>query len=401
MKSPSVSKTNEYTELLDTFVLELAPECPSFDALVRTLPGVYPTEVLTTLDRLGASGQLEGTQVMRLLARQGSFADIYAGTLPVPHPLDFDWRFSRSTQEYLASSSIEAADGQSIVLLGTPTLFEPIRKQRRSTVVLIDSGSHVLPLATDQNLICLDVAQDELPEIQAGVLVMDPPWYREQFLAFLWAAAKLTSVGGEVWTTFPGLGTRPDIEQERRELIAYASSIGLRMVDFRERVLRYDSPPFERAALEAAGLDCIPLDWRSADLAVFVLSAKIPGPRPETPARQEWDEVTAGPVRVRLRRGRNLGIPLLEELVDGEVLASVSAREPLRNVADVWTACNRVFRCPNTLDLSRALRARAAGLTDLEMMAVLPEQHWRRVLQQLDNLLWRETSDLRRFGWQN
>src|SRR5687768_12148534 len=77
------------------------PDC--FDELVIRLPGVYPTDALSAVDRLAQREELDPVIVARLRRRSPIAQTSSAPTnqLPVPHPLDFDWRFTGSAVERL------------------------------------------------------------------------------------------------------------------------------------------------------------------------------------------------------------------------------------------------------------------------------------------------------------
>jgi hypothetical protein len=55
---------------------------------------------------------------------------------------------------------------------------------------------------------------------------------------------------------------------------------------------------------------------------------------------ESWRETTFGPVRIKLRRTEG---PNLASLVPGDVLDTVSRRDPVRSRIGLWTSGNRVF----------------------------------------------------------
>ena len=66
--------------------------------------------------------------------------------------------------------------------------------------------------------------------------------------------------------------------------------------------------------------------------------------------------------------------PLFVEAVPGDILDSVSRRDPRRAKADVWTSGNRIFACPNTASLELIVKALATGTRpDTYVSAVLGE----------------------------
>jgi len=412
MMSRSDELTSQFFKLLDRLVSEQVTERSdgSFDELVCKLPGIYPTDLLSTLERLQFSGKMSPEAAAIFSTRIYSHIKIPTDALPLPHPLDFDWRFSPTSIDHLADSCERLADGGPVILLGTPTIFHKLGTSSQPLeVLLLDSGGHVSEtpkeLPASFSIKNLDITRDALPKVQATWLLMDPPWYPKHFRSFLWAASALVAQGGSVWTTFPSIGTRPGVEQELRYLLGFAQSTGLLLQQHQQVSLDYVSPPFERAALEATGLPLLPPCWRRADLLVFRRVSEQQIPRPDPPPRPSWEEASVGLVRIKFRKRRlSDDDPRLVSIVPGDVLPSVSTRHPARNHADVWTTCNRVFSCKNTAILGALLRARASGL-ELEEAMSARRPTSRQLLDltsftqhQVEELISLEMKDLERFG---
>src|SRR5207253_7934669 len=120
---------------------------------------------------------------------------------------------------------------------------------------------------------------------------------------------------------------------EREAVLTNAASFGLRLAAVESGALAYWTPPFERNALVAAEIPAVPDDWRRGELAEFVLTEKTLAPRP-VPAgpRDEWDEQGVGGVRIKCRRcpDSEFHDPTLSPAVPGDILPSVSRRDPAR-----------------------------------------------------------------------
>jgi hypothetical protein len=349
-----------------------------FASLVSRLPGVDPIYVATTLKRLGDSGGGRPYQLLRDQACHPAAREPEDAAIPfVPHPLDFDWRFTPTCALEIASQVFALAEAERITLLGTPTLITALESHLPpSAIRLFDKnllwrdrfGREDPSLnVTASDLTLDDLAVDTLAA--SDVVVMDPPWYPSIQRAYVWAATQLIRPGGFVLTTAPPQGTRPRVLAERAEIEAYADTAGLVPVRSCEGSVRYVTPPFEVNAMRAAGVFRSLPEWRSGDLIIYQShrvaalerpAVALPGPR--------WREVMIRGIRIKMRFpsepiGETASSPELEPLVQGDVLPSVSARHPVRELVDVWTSGNRIFKCQNTpalLELCEPLRHNAA-----------------------------------------
>jgi hypothetical protein len=356
---------SEYQERIRLWIadaLEGAP-FPSFGDVVRALPGVYPSDVSRELDRLGVLQGLKakkGVMVNRATTRPHR--------LPVPHPLDYDWRFTEESSEFLLKEILQAAgpSGKAI-LLGAPTLFRAACSTELSNrCVLLDRCAETVAAMAGINarIFGVDVVRDELPALEAQIVVADPPWYEEFAKAFLWASSNFVSLGGVVLLSTPPLGTRPGVDLEWQRTTEFAKQAGLELQEVQQS-LRYQSPPFEINALRAAGHSEIDCHWRPGLLARFTKAGNAGIPRPDiADDHTAWMERSAFGVRIRLRNKTEIGSvnPTLSELVSGDILDSVSRRDLRRRDADVWTSGNRIFGCSDTCTLAYVIEAIAGGL---------------------------------------
>lgn len=409
-----------YDEDVDTWTLAAVCAGPtSFDDLVCHLPGVYPTDARAALDRLLQARRISEADWRRAVQRRPRPPTPPSrSALPVPHPLDFDWRFAGDALDALiAASDHLAGTDTDIASIGAPSLHERLATAgRRST--LLDANpatvAALAPLGADR-AVHVRVGCDPLPTLAAQVVVVDPPWYPEHVRVFLWAASRLCTDDGNVLLSFPPAGTRPGATDERHDAITYAASIGLVHEDIRRGELAYRSPPFERVALATAGYADLPEDWRHGDLLVFRAE---PGRAPPTPPEPvvddaQWIDVPAGRSRIKVRAPstrRSWSTPVvsrLSSIVDGDILPTVSRRDPRRGQVSVWSACNRVYGCADvevlvaigialdqavdSIDAVAAVLARE--LSDGEVDEV------RTTEAQLVNLLETERHDLKGCGW--
>lgn len=413
-----MSDADDYNRIVDTAVIAAVYGGPtSFDDLVCHLPGIYPTDARDSLDRLLASAQIDDAGHARAIERRPLPAQPPRSMgLSVPHPLDFDWRFSDAGLDTVIGATTELVEPDDpLICLGAPSIVRRMQvDDHRRPAILVDANP--LPVAvigTDDSRHFAHqcrLGTDALPKFSAPVVVIDPPWYAEYFDVFLWAAARLVTQGGYVLVSYPAVGTRPGVTAERDASLTWASALGLDLQEIRRNTVGYRSPPFERAALEAAGLGDLPGDWRRGDL--LILRAERPAD-PVAVAKplqaSEWVPIPAGPTQIRVRAGRTGTVldPRFFSVVDGDVLPTVSRRDPRRDLVDVWTANQRVYGCANTDALATVAAAMAEGADAEAAVAgaagrdlVGDEASWiTEAVDQLSGLVDREVADLRRYRW--
>lgn len=334
----------------------------SFSDLVNELPGVDPNEIVRGLKELG--NITLGRDTPRFIQ------DIqeHPIKLPVPHPLDYDWRFVPETIDYLfiRIDRLNLAS-PGLCFLGAPTLFRAAYERGITSPFYLVDASAVSAAAAQgaapNKVFTTDLLTGTIPDLKAGIVVTDPPWYEEFVRSFLWAAAQIVQPGGTVLLSFPPIGTRPLIEEEWARTEAFAQQLGLSVRE-KETSLKYQSPPFEQNAMRAAQHDYIHTDWRPGVLVMFEKTGECQVPRPLAQSHQEeWAEQSLLGVRWKFCCQQVLdGSPVLKQITPGDILNSVSRRDPRRDNADVWTSGNRIYSCENTTRLRLITKALAAGV---------------------------------------
>jgi hypothetical protein len=218
-------------------------------------------------------------------------------------------------------------------------------------VTLIDRSSFTgLEPRNRVRHVVADIFTDVVTDLTspASVAMADPPWYPEATAHFVWTAARHSRLGSYLLLSVPPMGTRPGIVAEREELLAFAERVGYTLRETHASSLAYVMPPFERNALKAAGLaEFVPWDWRRGDLLVFERTGEVDGGRPQSPrAENNWVERVVDGVRFRVSLQGDRGTdPRLLSLVHGDILPTVSRRDPRRARVCLWTSGNRVFDC--------------------------------------------------------
>jgi hypothetical protein len=331
----------------------------TFASLLRYLPSVYPTELLGSVDRLGRANAIDPAIVQRV-RRQASTCPVEPpegrSLLPLPHPLDFEWRFTPDASRHLldAACALAQPNGQ-ILLFGTPglaveALSLPIN--RRLSFLGEDNVVTRRLIALNRAIgspLSVAFCSASLPRESADAILLDPPWYMDFIRPMLAAAAAACRGNGVVLVSLPPKGTRPSALADREKVLRFAARVGLDLVEERTLAITYNTPFFETNALAAAGVFA-PSRWRRGNLVILRKSRRSARPTsPTNGRRRKWIEASVGRMRLFVRPdlGPPCGVLGLMPLIPGDILPSVSRRDPRRRGAQVWTSGNRVFRTDN------------------------------------------------------
>ena len=401
----------EFSRRIDALVgREAQRRRATFSDLIVRLPAVYPTEVLAALDRLVAAGRLPqrlAEQLQQQARCRVPRVSEARSLLPVPHPLDYEWRFTADTARALLNRATDfTTRAGDILLFGTPgvaaeALTLPIA--RRLAFLAEDNAItwriNSLNQATGAPL-AIGFCSAGLPQESADAVLLDPPWYMDFIRPMLAAAAAACRLCGVVLLSMPPTATRPSAEADRAATLNFALRLGLELIGDEPLGLSYETPFFETNALAAASLHP-PARWRRGDLLIFRKTRSASRLAPVTSRRRNWVEVTVGRMRLFIKGAADTGgshglIPI----VPGDVLASVSRRDPRRRTASVWTSGNRIFRTDNPrLVLEAALLhssvARGTGAQPVLRGSVRERKALEQVGEQIGSLAEREADEER------
>lgn len=350
----------EFAARIDGMTLAaIKADAADFWALLRRLPGVYPTELLASLDRLVTGGSVEpalAALVSRQAAAGGAPVSEGRSLLPLPHPIDYEWRFTPDAARALLNraADLTPAAGE-LLLFGTPglaveALALPIG--RRLAFLAEDNSVtnrvSALNRATGSPL-AIAFCSGSLPRESADAVLLDPPWYPDFVRPMLAAAAHACRPGGVVLISLPPDGARPSAAADRHNALAFGHRLGLCVIEHAPLDISYETPFFERNALAAAAI-VAPQQWRRGDLIVFRKTRTSARPPLTASGRNhDWAEVSVDRMRLFVRSDSQArpGDAHLRSLVQGDILPTVSRRDPRRSLANVWTSGNRIFRTDN------------------------------------------------------
>jgi hypothetical protein len=164
------------------------------------------------------------------------------------------------------------------------------------------------------------------------------------------AAAATIEPSGYLLVSLPPEGVRPGAGDDRRNAVRFASRLGLDLIAEHSLALGYETPFFEANALAAAGIR-VAHAWRRGDLVIFQKRrGTVRTASTATIRKERWSEIEIGRMRLFVRREQPAvpGHQGLIRLVDGDILPTVSRRDPRRRRAMVWTSGNRLFASDNS-----------------------------------------------------
>jgi hypothetical protein len=365
----------EYNNMVDLWVAEhIKGGTQSFERLLMSLPAVDPITTAGSLRRLSRKNQI-ARRLLTETKESKSHAPTRAGIteLPIPHPLDFDWRFSTLTiSDLLHRCAMLTRKGDTIALIGVPTLFFSSRRGLSGRkMILIDKNHNSGTTDHSGRVININLAADYPKGLQADLVVVDPPWYTDYQLRFIWIASGICVIGGKVLVVFPKAGTRPGIQSDNQRILDYCETMSLGDTGA-ECEVRYVTPYFERNAIKQSGILSPFTHWRSADLKIFVKQRKTPSEEPKCKL-DSWDNESYLGFRIKsnpdpISAFRN---PTLKSVIPGDILPSVSRRDSRRERANVWTRGNRIYSSNGVHILREILKAMSLGSNPVDAVSRL------------------------------
>jgi hypothetical protein len=333
--------------------------------VVRDCEGADPPAVVKCLNGLGRAA-IAANRTHIAIAPEEAEVD---PALPLPHPLEFEWRFSQQGAMALLNATL-ALGASDLLLLGATTVALTAAKTRwPGRIVAVERSQPItayvselgLPITVSQQPVTGSRILDRLVD----AVIADPPWYVDDMRLFLCTAAASCMIGGHILVVCPGRGTRSGIDADEELLRSWCESSGLVITDVQRQAIAYETPFFEMNAFKAASVEQVPRFWRRGDLWVMRRVKEAPPPaRTSSDVPAPWNELTLQRMRVWFAcQATSPGRSALARIVDGDVLPTVSRRDPRRRRAAIWTSGNRIFACGDPQLLRAGVQADIHGLS--------------------------------------
>lgn len=365
----------QFMSQMDETVLALMDDYDDFYMIMKNNRGIHPIDLQKSIKRLYRSNKIRKSKYIRIMASASNtnihgFEDM-PDVLPVPHILDYDWRFSRQGLEYMANAvkKIIKKKNAVIVFLGAPTLFRYCYNKSflHAKLVLVDINADKHSIGIDPNrALCINCNLNgsctELLSIHADIVVMDPPWYLNYYQLFFDRAAIMSALDTQIMCIMPPKFTRAKTESETYSLLEMIKKdYGFVKKHYFTGVVTYHTPPYEQNVLKTNGIYCNPENWRIGDLLIVekVYNVITTCTHDVSIIEPEWDEACVNNIRIKYRTCEskidNYNIEL-ERIFNDDIYPSVKRSFGGKKTINVWTSGNRVFWCNNMAVLKMILR---------------------------------------------
>ncbi len=376
-----------------------------FRSMTARSQGAWPVHLLDALRIIGGGeGHLaERANAVAAEAAIRATTDTtylprYDSRLPLPHPLDSDWRFDWLTKLRLLKALFAASNGEKILLVGMPTVVLAAADVGIDHLIIhaIRKGDPVAEALADLAPRATSIPIEDLPsKAIAACAGVDPPWYDDVGVPMVERAVAGTNLGGSVLICGPDEMTGASAATVLKGIQADSVRFGLADVKRIART-RYEMPLFELMTLAELGIHGVHPQWRTglAHCGIRATVQLTPGPMPQNPG---WEEIVIGTCRIRAR-----SISSCTEMAPDSplsVLQSVSRTHKSRAAANVVTSGNAagvipMLSVPMSNDMEASLKGHAESETVAAGRLLLPEPRLLSVtgLSQANNRLALSTS---------
>ncbi len=258
----------------------------SFEDILRFIGGADPflVEELIDTETKYSGNQLKIPSIEKIKKSQDRARRLSAGLLndfPRANPRASQWWFSLETIVFLSEQIWKLAGGNSVAFLGAPTVGFHYAVGYNKNVIIFDGDRHVIDVLNNKfphDLELTKLAQNynafnTLPEVEKNkynVVLIDPPWYPPITKIFLQRATELIKKPGYILCTLPSKYTRPDLINQRTELIKDLLARNYEIISLDAKSIKYRVPDFEWKVYQGIKAFMGRM-WRTGDL----LSIKV------------------------------------------------------------------------------------------------------------------------------
>ncbi len=285
---------------------------------------------------------------------------------PDPHPLDFDWRFEPETLRDLINLIPSTGD---VLSIGVPSVINEIQS-RKQRVLLVDR--HPIQNATEH--LMLDPGVEEALNKEFTSILVDSPWYPEEFKRWInWGAQALNDDGVIYASIWPD-ETRPNAVQEKLNIFNWLKN----WAEFEviPNFFRYTTPNFEVQSLRSQNSHTSPkLDWRTGDLLIIRPKLKQSLLDPII-KRSLWHRFIVNNYQLAVKVSKEDCVyprVFTHESSNEWFWTSVSKRASGRDEIGLWSSENEVARTMGSKKILEVLRAHF-GFTDENLHNVDSEE---------------------------
>src|ERR1043165_8013143 len=214
---------------IESLILSLCSQPRTFEYILKNLEGLDPLQLIEILSTLKDSGKIYKKSDLWEIKQESRHPTLdivthdpqlylkkymgYFDFLKIPHPLDFEWRNSTLTLNYLLNQIQELNTiNDKILFLGMPTLFAmACAKDIPHSVTLVERNKPIVKglskLNTDRlRFKIIDADIFTVNPLKVGnfhCAIMDPPWYSDHFFQFMWLASQCVEIGGFIAMSLP------------------------------------------------------------------------------------------------------------------------------------------------------------------------------------------------------
>lgn len=362
-------------------LLNSTSKVPSFYQIITKAEGASPISVKAVLDTFGA--EFIYNKLAHIVSKEDkSSTNKNRKILSDPHPADYDWRFnSRTITKYLNELSL--APHKKIALLGTKTIFTGLIDRHIDTIIFNKSSSLLNDFRSNGYIAGL--VECDLFNMQPkynnsfDLVIADPPWYLEFYKAFINRSSEFLRLGGVLHLSVLQKFTRPNAEKDIKEVIQYASKVGLKLIEKKPRYFTYETPIFEQNTLKVNNLYC--QNWRKSDLYIFekLAISETNIQVDDSNNLESWVEFRWKNKKIKIRDHSRQDDALFNyEPADRNnlIFTNVSRRSPYRKRIDIWTSDNFAFKVNKTKVLVSYFEYLSLGKSHNKAVSILKEQYF-------------------------